>query len=119
MLQSLPYLTFYAGGLGFCKNDDDREAHRQAAVVTLAWALDQNADMTILDESIYALHYKLLHQNEVEVLLPDFKNLKKHIVFSGRNCPDWLKAYADLITELKPIRHPFQNGVSAMPGIEY
>ena len=40
------------------------------------------------------------------------------IVMTGRNAPDWLIEKADLVTEMKCIKHPFEKGIPARVGIE-
>ena len=112
---------FVAGGLGFLRKDEDRPAHRQAALRMLDWAREQLAhvDMLVLDETLYALSAGILTQKEVEDLLALARQLDKHLVLSGRNAPDWLVEAADLVTSMTEIKHPWRSGVKASPGIEY
>ena len=42
-----------------------------------------------------------------------------HVVITGRNAPDELVEMADLVTEMKSIKHPFEKGVPAQPGIDF
>ena len=112
---------FVAGGLGFLRKDEDRPAHRQAALHMLDWAQKQLAevDMLVLDETLYALSAGILTQEEVENLLDLARQREKHLVLSGRNAPDWLVEAADLVTSMTEIKHPWRSGVTASPGIEY
>ena len=42
-----------------------------------------------------------------------------HLVITGRDAPDPLIEYADLVTEMNVIKHPFELGIKAQPGIEF
>lgn len=74
--------------------------------------------MVILDELTYALNYGLLDQDEVIKFLEQ-KPTPMHIIITGRDASDKLIDLADLVTEMKEIKHPYQNGVKATKGIEY
>jgi cob(I)alamin adenosyltransferase len=74
--------------------------------------------MVILDELTYALNYGLLDQDEVIAFLQQ-KPEKLHIIITGRDASDKLIALADLVTEMKEIKHPYKKGVKAMKGIEF
>ncbi|WP_165175005.1 cob(I)yrinic acid a,c-diamide adenosyltransferase [Desulfovibrio sp. ZJ369] len=112
---------FLAGGQGFLRREEERPAHRAAALRVLAWAREQleAADMLILDEAIYALGAGILERKEVEGLLAEARAQNRHLVLSGRNAPDWLIRAADLVTEMGEIKHPWRAGVKAVRGIEF
>ncbi len=112
---------FLAGGQGFLRREEDRPAHRAAALRVLAWAREQldSADMLILDEALYALDAGILERKEVEGLLAEARAHNRHLVLSGRNAPDWLIRTADLVTEMGEIKHPWRAGVKAARGIEF
>jgi len=75
-------------------------------------------DVIVLDEFTYPLHYGWIPVEDViEVLSARPKML--HIVITGRNAPDALIEYADLVTEMKVIKHPYQSGIKAQPGVEF
>jgi cob(I)alamin adenosyltransferase len=42
-----------------------------------------------------------------------------HVILTGRDAPPELIAAADLVTEMKEVKHPYQAGISAQPGIDY
>ncbi len=76
-------------------------------------------DMIVLDELNVVLSYGLL---STEAIVETLKNrtTKSHIVVTGRNAPDKLIAIADLVTEMKEIKHPFRDrGLKAGKGIEF
>lgn len=74
--------------------------------------------LIILDEIGYAIHYKLIGLEEVLALLRA-KPKDLHLVLTGRNMPPEVIELADLVTEMMPIKHPFERGVKAQRGIEY
>lgn len=121
MLRRLLRTDFLAGGQGFFRCESERHDHRAAALDVLHWAKDRllSADMLVLDEALYALGAGLLLREEVEDLLALAHSQNCHVVLSGRNAPDWLLAAADLVTSMTEIKHPWQRGVKATPGIEF
>jgi cob(I)alamin adenosyltransferase len=74
--------------------------------------------MVILDELTYTLNYGLLDQDGVIAYLKQ-KPESLHIIITGRDASKKLIELADLVTEMKEIKHPYQNGVKAMKGIEF
>ena len=120
ILKSLLGANFRAGGLGFMRKPEDFQPQRQAALELLAWAKGLTVQMLILDEAIYALGLKLLLREEVLGLISTrASDPALHLVLSGRDAPDWLIEAADLVTEMREIKHPWQKGVCAIKGIEF
>jgi cob(I)alamin adenosyltransferase len=77
-------------------------------------------DVLVLDEFTYPLHYAWLDTPEVIEWLRAHKPVDMHLVITGRYAPDQLVDYADLVTEMKLIKHPFkEQGIRAQPGIEF
>lgn len=112
----------YIGGLGFFRNQAELPKHRQAALRTLEWALGrirQGVQVLVLDEILYALGAGLVEQEELLALLDEAKAREVHLILTGRGLPDWLRRPADLITEMTPRKHPFDQGQGAMLGIDY
>lgn len=76
-------------------------------------------DVVIMDEITYTLKY---HWLEVEEILSTLRqrNPNMHIVITGRDAPDELIEFADLVTEMREIKHPYKlQGVRAQKGIEF
>lgn len=121
LLATLPGLQMYIGGNSFFRQERDRPAHRAAALDTMTWALQAvcAADMLILDEALYALKKDLLTREELENLLAEAERCGTHVVLSGRGLPDWLEERANLVTEMREIKHPRHQGVPAAKGIEF
>lgn len=110
------------GGLGFTRKGNTEDDHRGAAEKLLNIALYEISsgawDMVILDEFNYAHSFGLIRDDELNQLLsvrPD----KMHLVFTGRNASQELIDQADLVTEMRLIKHPFQSGIKAQRGIEF
>lgn len=89
------------------------------------WALAQEKitsgqfDLILLDEFTYPLQYVWLDPGEVIAWLKAHKPPELHLVITGRGAPQALIDYADLVTEMSPIKHPFEQGIKAQPGIEF
>lgn len=111
-------------GGGFIKGPDDKELdeHRHAAQEALQAAREEitsgKYDLIILDEILYAIHYRLVSLDEVLSLFA-CKPEGLHLVLTGRNAPPEIIEQADLVTEMREIKHPFTKGIPAQKGIEY
>lgn len=77
-------------------------------------------DLLLLDEFTYLLHYGWLDAQEVVDWLRENKPPMLHLIITGRSAPQTLIDFADLVTEMKEIKHPFtEQGIRAQAGIEY
>ncbi|MCD8018829.1 MAG: cob(I)yrinic acid a,c-diamide adenosyltransferase [Clostridiales bacterium] len=74
-------------------------------------------DMLVLDESVYAISMGLLSEDKVLDFLEN-KPYNLEVVLSGRNPSENLVQRADYVAEIKKIKHPFDQGLSARQGIE-
>ena len=74
--------------------------------------------MIILDEATIALYYNLFTTGDLIKAL-DHRTESCEIIITGRYAPEKLIAMADLVTEMKEIKHYYKNGVEARKGIEY
>jgi len=112
-------------GKGFYKILDDHYSdaeHRAAACAALQFAREQmlagKYDLLILDEVNNALRAGLLTLAQVMAFL-DAKPADCHVVLTGRGAPPELIARADLVTEMREIKHPYQKGIPAQAGIDF
>lgn len=112
-------------GLGFFKILDDHHTeseHRAAAHEALAYAREQmlsrEYDMLILDEVNGIVAAGLLPLELVVQLLED-KPDDLTLVFTGRAASADIITRADLVTEMRDIKHPYQKGLLAQKGIDY
>lgn len=99
-----------------------REKNAQA--VRKAWKKcaellkDPKYSLVILDEIHIALKYKFLKAGEVIKALQK-RPVLQHVILTGRGAPSALIKAADLVTEMKCVKHPFKCGIPAQPGIEF
>ncbi|MGB6370477.1 MAG: cob(I)yrinic acid a,c-diamide adenosyltransferase [Atribacterota bacterium] len=77
-----------------------------------------NYDIVIFDELNMALYYELLDLKEVIQEIKE-KPDNVEIVITGRRAPKEIIEIADLVTEMKEVKHPYQKGAEARIGIEY
>jgi len=74
-------------------------------------------DMIILDEAIVATYFKLIETKElVEFIKIKPENVE--LILTGRYCPEELIELADLVTEMKEVKHYYQKGITSRRGIE-
>lgn len=116
-------IEWHALGDGFTWTSKDLEASGNKA--RQAWALAQEKiacgayDVLALDEVTYAFQYGWLDVNQVIEWLRANKPADLHLIFTGRDAPPELVEYADLVTEMREIKHPFQKGILAQAGVEF
>ena len=89
--------------------------HTRMLSTALEFMQKENA-LLVLDESISAYALSLLDREEFLAIL---QNRKCEMVCTGRDVPPELLSLADYITEMKCIRHPYENGLSARCGVEF
>jgi cob(I)alamin adenosyltransferase len=75
-------------------------------------------DIVILDEVIYSVKFGLIECDDV-VKLISTKPPDMELILTGRDAPQELIDLADLVTEMRLIKHPFQQGITARKGVEY
>ncbi len=101
--------------------DEHVEAAKAALQLTRERMLSGQYDVIILDEVNYALGYldfKLIELEDVLQLLRD-KPPQMHIILTGRNAHPQVLEMADLVTEMKDVKHPMKKGIPAQQGIDY
>ena len=120
-----PNVELYQKGLGFVGIIDDkldRSEHIKAAGEALEFAqkmiLSGRYDIVILDEINVAVGLELLDVKDV-INLIDCKPELLDLVLTGRNAKQEIIDRADLVTEMKEIKHPYRLGVKAKEGIDY
>lgn len=78
----------------------------------------ENYDLVILDEINYAIAYGFLDSREVMKFLGT-KPTSVHVILTGRDANKDLVEFADMVTEMREIKHPFKKGIKAQRGIEF
>ena len=121
-------LLFYKGGKGFYRAGDlsekhvTEEQHKEAAQETYSQALKASQsgdfDLVICDEINNAFHDGLLTIKQLKSLITD-RNKTTSICLTGRNFPDTLNNYADIITSMTKVKHHFDNKYLANKGIDF
>ncbi|WP_018264322.1 cob(I)yrinic acid a,c-diamide adenosyltransferase [Methylosinus sp. LW4] len=115
-------LVWHTLGEGFTWETQDRA--RDEAAARRAWEkakelmASKPIRLLVLDELSIALRYEHLPLDEVITALTA-RRVDLHIVVTGRNAKPELIAAADLVTEMTMVKHHFQAGVKAQPGIEF
>ncbi len=123
ILEKFPeQISIKAMGSGFTwetqnKEQDIKDA-RAAWEKAKKFILDDNYQMIVLDELNICLRYEYLDLKEVIEFLKN-KPIDKHVIITGRNAKEELIEIADLVTEMKMIKHPFRSGIKAQAGIEF
>lgn len=120
-LKLLPNVEVRQCGLGFIDKNNLAEhiaAAESALKVAREEILSDKWDLIILDEIIYSVKFGLLDVEKVLELIK-IKPSQLHLVLTGRDAPQSLIDAADLVTEMKLIKHPFQRGIKAQRGIEF
>ncbi len=120
-----PHVELYQKGLGFVGIIDDKldkSEHIKAAGEALAFAGEKmhegKYDIVILDEINVAMHLNLIRVDDVLKLI-DNKPESLDLILTGRNAKDEIIERADLVTEMREIKHPFQKGIKAKKGIDF
>jgi len=99
-------------------SDEDIQLAKDAMARAREVIRKKQFDMIILDEVNVAVAYGLIPVQRVIELLKRTPK-RKELILTGRYMPDEFIQYADLISEVKEIKHHFQKGTSARKGIEY
>ena len=127
LLKLAPNIQIVRMGMGFTieRLRDPRipiEEHEEAATRAFERArevvLADEYDMIVLDEILGSIKANLIGLDDVLGLIRD-KPERLHLVLTGRGAPPELVDAADLVTEMKMIKHPFQQGIKAQRGIEF
>lgn len=122
-LSAQPNCDFHVVGAGYTWNTQDREADVLTARKGWSEAVrmigDPSYHMVILDELNVVLKYEYL---DLEEILTVFRQRRAmlHIVVTGRHAPQPLIEEADLVSDIRPVKHPYrEQGVKAQPGVEF
>lgn len=116
-----PLISWEHFGDGFTWDTQDRAGDiascRAGWSAALAHLASPDVDLVLLDELNVVLAFGYLQLDEVLAALKA-KRLDQHVIITGRGAKPGLVEVADLVTEMREIKHPFQSGVKAQVGIE-
>ena len=109
-------------GEGFTWDTQDKELDRRAARNAWEKSLElmnrPEVGMVILDEINVAVRHEQIPLEEVLDALREKREML-HVVLTGRGAKDELIEMADLVTEMKMVKHPYRAGIKAQKGIEF
>lgn len=115
-------LTWHTMGDGFTWDTQDAEQDTRAAKAAFdrAGQMMQSGDfdLVVLDEINIALRYDYLDVQDVIATL-DKRHDSTSVILTGRDAKPELMEYADLVSEMVEIKHPFQSGIKAQRGIDF
>ncbi|WP_370302094.1 cob(I)yrinic acid a,c-diamide adenosyltransferase [Pseudooceanicola sp.] len=115
-------VTWHSMGEGFTWDTQDRDRDIAAATAAFAKAremMESGAfDLVVLDEINIALRYEYL---SVETVLEALKARSERtaVILTGRDAKPEICEYADLVTEMEQVKHPFQAGIKAQRGVDF
>jgi cob(I)alamin adenosyltransferase len=108
------------GGFTWLSKDLDKDR----ALAQKCWDLckqkiaSNEYDIVVLDEITYPITYGWLDVDEVIETLRS-RPVDLHVVLTGRDAHEKLIEFADLVTEMREVKHPFNAGVKAQPGVDF
>ncbi|MBS1248570.1 MAG: Cob(I)yrinic acid a,c-diamide adenosyltransferase [Chloroflexi bacterium] len=116
-------IEWHKTGVGFARTPQEKA--EAAAKSQEAWALAQakivsgEYDLVILDEFTYPLSYGWLDTAETVAWFQENKPPDLHLLITGRDAPSPLIDYADTVTEMRNVKHVFEQGRKAQRGIDF
>jgi len=118
-------IEIHTMGDGFTWDTNDKTQDIKTSEQTWALCVEKmrsaDYELLVFDELVYVLDYRFL---DVNAVLDEIKDVREqqphlHIIATGRNAPAEFVEAADLVTEMKEIKHPFHAGIYAQQGIEF
>ncbi|MEM8981745.1 MAG: cob(I)yrinic acid a,c-diamide adenosyltransferase [Pseudomonadota bacterium] len=115
-------VDWFTMGDGFTWDTQDKDADTKAAQAAFARACTMLAsgdyDLIVLDEINIALRYNYLSAEAV-IAGVDARDPRTGVILTGRDAPDALCEYADLVSEMREVKHPYKAGIKAQRGIDF
>ncbi len=120
--EQCPHIEFYQMGTGFTWDTQNRESDIEAAVKTWAVAkkmlADEKVDLVILDELTYMLAYQYLDEAEIINAIAQ-RPKDQSVVVTGRGGGSALREIMDTVSDVKDVKHAFNNGIRARRGVDF
>lgn len=117
-----PSVEYHVMGTGFTWETRDREKDRQAAVAAWEHAErmleDNTKHLVVLDEITYVIKYGHLDVQQVVEAI-EFRPRNQSVILTGRNAQPELIELADTVSEIRKVKHAFEQGIKAQPGVEF
>jgi cob(I)alamin adenosyltransferase len=98
-------------------SDEDRQGALKGLRAARTAISDGGYQMVILDESLVALHQGLLTMDQIRTLI-DLRPPAVELILTGRSAPPEVIAMADLVTDMREVKHYYRQGIRARDGIE-
>ena len=115
-------VTWHTMGEGFTWDTQDKDRDIAAAQAAFAKGAEMMAsgeyDLVVLDEINIAMLYEYLSVEDVIAGL-EARDAKTGVILTGRDAKPGLCEYADLVTEMSEVKHPFKAGIKAQRGVDY
>jgi len=117
-----PSVEYHVMGTGFTWETRDREKDRRAAIA--AWEQaermleDKSRHLVVLDEITYVIKYGHLDVQQVVEAI-EFRPRNQSVILTGRNAQPELIELADTVSEVRKVKHAFEQGIKAQPGVEF
>jgi len=115
-------LDWHTMGEGFTWNTQDKDRDIEAATAAFATATklmsSGDYDLLVLDEINIALRYDYLDVSNVSEAIRA-RSQRTSVIATGRDAKQELMDIADLVSEMKEIKHPFKSGIKAKQGIDF
>lgn len=102
----------------FQMNEEEKAETRKLQDENLLAALQEPADLLILDEACAALELKMVDESLLKKAVCQ-KPEGQELILTGRNPADWMREVADYNTEMHSWRHPYEKGIMARKGVEF
>jgi cob(I)alamin adenosyltransferase len=113
---------WFTMGDGFTWNTQDLDSDTAAAVAAFHKAQEMmrsgDYDLIVLDEINIALRYDYLNIEDVIAGVAS-RHQRTSVILTGRDAKPELIEYADLVSDMQEVKHPFQSGINAQQGIDY
>ncbi len=120
--KKLGEVDWHTMGDGFTWDTQDKARDIEAAQAAFAKGCEMMAsgeyDLIVMDEICIAMRYDYLRVEQVLEGL-EARSEKTSVVLTGRDAKPELCDYADLVTEMTEVKHPFQAGIKAQRGVDY
>lgn len=108
------------GTFRFKNSDEDFKEAKRGLEISRDLILNGNQDLLILDEAVAAVVYHLLEKKDIEELIDLWNENKRfELVMTGHKIWDELEEKADLVTEMRKVKHYFDKGIPIRTGIDF
>ncbi|MEL7447657.1 MAG: cob(I)yrinic acid a,c-diamide adenosyltransferase [Pseudomonadota bacterium] len=115
-------VDWFTMGDGFTWDTQDKAADTEAARLAFERGREMlssgDYDLVVLDEINIALRYDYLSAEYVKAGL-EARHQRTSVILTGRDAPELLCDYADLVSEMREIKHPYKAGIRAQRGIDF